>query len=66
MSARKKRTVLAIAQKVEILDKIATDASPVDLAKEYGVTESAVCKIKKKAVSIRELWEAGRVKVKSL
>jgi hypothetical protein len=65
MSSRKKRTVLTIAQKVEILNKISDGTDQAQLSDAYGVSQSVVSRIKKKENAIRQLWEAGQVKVKS-
>ncbi len=65
MSSRKKRNVLTVAQKVEMLNKINSGANQVALAKAYGVAESVVCRTKKNKATIRQLWEEGHVKVKS-
>ncbi len=65
MSTRKKRTALTIGQKVEILNKLAADGNQLQLANEYGVTQSSVSKMKVNEAKSRNLWEAGQVKVMS-
>jgi len=65
MSARKKRTVLTVSEKVAALDKLAAGADQATVADEYGVTVAAVSLWKKSERSLRERWEEGQVKAKS-
>ncbi len=55
VAVKRKRTVLTIEKKVEILDKLKKNSCS-SLAKEYGIRISTVCELKKNEEKIRSFF----------
>ncbi len=55
VAVKRKRTILTIEKKVEILDKLKKN-SCFSLAKEYGIGISIVCELKKNEEKIRSFF----------
>jgi len=53
ISMKRRRNVLKLVQKIEILDKLKSGDTVISLARKYGINEFSVQEIQKNEVTIR-------------
>ena len=64
MATKRTKKPISLSEKLKIVNKAAEGASRADIAKEFGVSASTVCKIIQKSDKVREECAEGHGNVK--